>query len=240
MQPIPDTSIPVANVPINQNTINNNKKNKNNKNNLNQNNNVDVLENEANSLTNLNKNVVGNNINNIDNSTSNPLIEKFKEFVNTYAKVDKIDANVIEIVNAAFKSYDKFSKDIASEASLRISETDFEEFCVNNINDKSMISLSLKDENLGEFIKVYKDLKAVYLDNCEYLLGLLENKVLVKSPINDKDENPSFTLQNIGFNDLVSLETDVRNRLVNMYSKCQEHYQQGIVALYNALKTKVE
>ena len=47
---------------------------------------------------------------------------------------------------------------------------------------------------------------------------------------------PSFTLQNIGYNDLVSIETDVRNRLVNMYSKCQEHYQQGIVALFNALK----
>jgi len=99
-----------------------------------------------------------------------------------------------------------------------------------------MIPLSLNDTNLSQFLKVYKDLKAVYLDNCEYLLGVLEKQVLVKLPIDDKDENPSFTLQNIGYNDLVSIETDVRNRLVNMYSKCQEHYQQGIVALFNALK----
>ena len=167
----------------------------------------------------------------MDKSTINPLIVKFKEFVNTYNGIDKINSKVLEIVNTAFKTYDKFTDNPA----LNISTNDFEKFCINNINDKLMITIALDDPKLGEYIKIYKDLKMVYLDNCEYLLGVLEKQVLIKSQINDKDDNPHFTLKNIGYNDLVSVETDVRNRLVNMYSQCQEFYQKGMVALYNAL-----
>jgi hypothetical protein len=168
------------------------------------------------------------------------LIEKFKEFVNSYAKIDKIDSNILEIVNTAFKTHNKFSKDIDTEAELRISDEDLEQFCINNINDNSMIPISLDDARLGEYIKIYKDLKGVYLDNCEYLLGVLEKQVLVKEPVDDKNDNPHFALKNMGYNDLVSIETDVRNRLVNMYSQCQEQYQKGMVALYNALRVKQE
>jgi len=146
----------------------------------------------------------------------------------------------LEIVNTAFKTHQDFSKDIATESAMRISNEDFEEFCVNNINDKSMISLSLDDSRLVEFVKIYKDLKGVYLDNCEYLLNLLEKNILDKEKVSEKNDNPRFALKNIGFNDLTSFETDVRNRLVSMYSQCQEHYQKGIMALYTALKNPSE
>jgi hypothetical protein len=166
--------------------------------------------------------------------------ESFKQFIDEYAKIDKIDSNVLEIVNTAFKTHQDFSKEISSEAALRISDEDFEEFCINNINDKSMITLSLDDPRLGEFVKIYKDLKTVYLDNCEYLLTLLEKNILDKEKVSEKNDNPRFALKNIGFSDLSSFETDVRNRLVSMYSQCQEHYQKGIMALYTALKTPAE
>jgi hypothetical protein len=103
-----------------------------------------------------------------------------------------------------------------------------------------MIPISLDDSRLDDYIKIYKDLKKIYLDNCEYLLGVLEKQVLIKESVDDKNDNPHFSLKNIGYNDLVSIETDIRNRLVNMYSQCQEHYQKGMVALYNGLKTKAE
>ena len=156
-------------------------------------------------------------------------------FVNSHNNIDNIDANVLEIVNTAFKTYENYSKTIESEASLSITQNEFDEFCVNNINDKFMIQLSLNDERLNDFIKIYKDLKNIYINNCEYLLGLLEKQVLVKESVNDKNSNPSFTLKNIGYSELVSLETDTRNVLVTMYSQCQEKYQQGISALFKAL-----
>ena len=123
---------------------------------------------------------------------------------------------------------------------MHITDNEFEDFCVKHINDKSLIALSLDDPRLGEFVKIYKDLKLVYLDNCEYLLNLLEKSVLNKEPVDEKNDNPRFALKNIDFSELASIETDVRNRLVSMYSQCQEHYQKGIKALYTALKTPVE
>jgi hypothetical protein len=205
----------------------------------------------ANNNTNDNANAIANNLlansntianvgTNVNNATPNLLIDKFKQFIDEYAKIDKIDSNVLEIVNTAFKTHQDFSKEISTEAALRISDEDFEEFCINNINDKSMITLSLDDPRLGEFVKIYKDLKTVYLDNCEYLLTLLEKNILDKEKVSEKNDNPRFALKNIGFSDLSSFETDVRNRLVSMYSQCQEHYQKGIMALYTALKTPAE
>ena len=83
-------------------------------------------------------------------------------------------------------------------------------------------------------------MKILYIDNCEYLFRILENKILNKSSIDDKDENPHFTIKNIGYGELVEIETDVRNKLVTMYATCQEEYQRGIVALYNALGSETE
>ena len=96
----------------------------------------------------------------------------------------------------------------------------------------------MSDSRLTDFIKVYKDLKSAYLENCEYLLNLLEKKVLVKDKVTENNTNPHFTLQELNYTDLVTIETDVRNRLVTMYAKCQEKYQAGIKALYEALKAK--
>ena len=196
-------------------------------------NNITKVTNENKELLNNNKSVVNTNP-----ATANPLIEKFKEFVHSYNNIDKIDSKVLEIVNTAFKTQDKFSKDIQSEANLRVDTDEFEKFCISNINDKSQITITLNDPNLTEFIKIYKDLKTSYLENCEYLLNLLETKILIKEKVNASDETPRFTVQNIGYSDLVSLETDVRNRLINMYAKCHQHYQEGIKALFNALKEK--
>ena len=67
------------------------------------------------------------------------------------------------------------------------------------------------------------------------MLSTLENKVLDKLPVDEKSE-PAFTVKNIGYGQLVEIETDLRNRLSMMYAKCHENYQRGIVALYKALK----
>ncbi len=209
---------------------------------------------------NLNKkinNVMNNNMNNENNQnnlqkqnesvintqelkTNNTLLDKFLEFVDFYSKIDDIDSKIIEIVNTAFKTYDKFSNETKMEADLRITEDDFDNFCINNINDNAQIPITLNDPRLTEYLKIYKDLKSLYLDNCEYLLTLLEKQVLVKEPSNDTNTKSRFTLREIGYADLAALETDVRNRLVNMYAQCQQNYQAGIKALYNALKEEVQ
>ena len=80
-------------------------------------------------------------------------------------------------------------------------------------------------------------MKSLYLDNCEYLLNLLEKQVLVKEQTREANANPAFTLRELNYADLAALETDVRNRLVNMYAQCQQNYQAGIKALFTALKT---
>ncbi len=122
------------------------------------------------------------------------------------------------------------------EANLRITEEDFDNFCIKNINDNAQIPITLNDPRLTEYLKIYKDLKSLYLDNCEYLLSLLEKDVLTKDNAEENNTNSHFTLREINYTELASIETDVRNRLVNMYAQCQQNYQAGIKALYTALK----
>ena len=83
-------------------------------------------------------------------------------------------------------------------------------------------------------------MKNMYINNCEYLFTVLENRILIKSAVDEKDENPHFTIKNIGYGELVEIETDIRNKLVTMYSECHEQYQKGIVALYKALNATTE
>ena len=185
------------------------------------------------------------NQSNINNTTINPYLQKFKEFVNLYNKVDKLDDKILEIVNTAFKPYNKFSSDNPNETNMYINPDEFDKFCKNNANQMMLIPIKLDDPRLGEFIKIYKDLKNIYLDNCEYLLKLLDDKILVQKTVDtgsqsastsgNIDERPRFTLQNIGFNDLTAIETDVRNHLVTMYSQCHEYYQKAFVAIYKGL-----
>jgi hypothetical protein len=112
------------------------------------------------------------------------------------------------------------------------------DFCISKVNDSSMIPLSLDDPELVGYIKVYKKMKTEYIKKCESLFRILENDILMKSKVDDKDENPHFTIRNFGYGDLVAIETTVRDQLVDMYSKCHEYYQSGIVELFNALKEK--
>jgi hypothetical protein len=199
--------------------------------------------NENNNAALLNTNAINKTINTEELKTNNSLLDKFLEFVAFYDKVDKIDPKVIELVNTAFKTYDKFSNETKFEADLRLTEDEFDNFCINNINDNAQIAITLNDPRLAEYLKIYKDLKAVYLDNCEYLLTLLEKQILIKQNTGDANTAttpPRFTLRELSYSDLAALETDVRNRLVNMYAQCQQNYQAGIKALFVALKESTE
>ena len=177
-------------------------------------------------------------------TTSDKLIAKFMQFVKNYNTVDKIDDKIITVINSAFKKYNDYNTLDKDDPNYYISSNDFNEFCIKNINtnNNNLINLDLEDERLRDFIKIYKDLKKLYIDNCEYLLVLLEKSILVKESANEKDTetNIHFTLKNIGYSELVEFETDVRNRLVTMYTQCQEHYQRGIMALYKALSEPIQ
>jgi len=181
-----------------------------------------------------NNNVIVNT--NVNNTSKNPVVQKFIEFVNSYANIDKIDDKIIAIVNTAFKKSDQYDANNSNEKDFRIKEDKMAEFCKKNANNNSMIPITLNDPRLSGYIKIYKEMKNIYIDNCEYLLRILETKILDKTPVDEKDENPHFTIKNIGYSDLVSIETDVRNKLITMYSGCHEKYQMGMVALFNALK----
>ena len=122
---------------------------------------------------------------------------------------------------------------------MHINEDELSDICVKNINNDSMIPITIEDPRMGEYIKIYKDMKTLYLDNCDTLLRKLENDILDKSKVvenNENNEKMRFTIKNIGYEELVKLETDVRNILVVMYSTCHEQYQKGMAALFNALK----
>ena len=189
---------------------------------------------------------VSENGNNISNSSiSNPMIKKFVDFVNIYSKVDNIDEKTLEIVNTAFKSYHNYEPNSSetsesSDESMYISEDAMEEMCVKNINDKSMIPISLNDSNpnMITYIKIYKDMKDDYITNCNELFTILENRVLEKSINSEKDEVEHFKIKNIGYDDLVVIESEVRDKLSNMYALCHKQYQEGIVYLFKALKDK--
>ena len=237
------------NIPNNNNnlSINNNNNIPNNNNNLsinNNNNNLSTNNNNNNLSTNNNNNNsnfsnTNNNLNLNNNSMKNPMVKNFIDFVNIYAKIDKIDDKVLEIVNTGFKKSSKFSTDVPQEASMHISEDNMESFCVKNVNDKTMIPIALDDPRLKDYINIYNEMKKTYIKNCEYLFDVLETKILKKStPKDDKDENLHFMVNNIGYSDLVGIETDVRNKLISMYTNCHEQYQKGIVSLYNALQEK--
>ena len=201
---------------------------------------VSTIKNEKNHKSNKRNNSTSNS--NSNNNRQGTLIDKFMSFVDAYNTIDKIDDRVISVINTAFKNYDNYDSLNKDEADYYISSKNFNEFCINNINtnNNNLITLNIDDTRLTEFIKIYTDLKKLYIDNCEALLVLLENKILVKDPINDKDTNLHFTLKNIGYSELVEFETDVRNRLVAMYTQCHEHYQRGIVALYKALSEPIQ
>ena len=173
------------------------------------------------------------------------MINRFINFVKIYSKIETIDENILEIVNTGFKSSDNFSRDIPLESELYINKDEMKEFCEKQTNNDSMIPITLDDPRLTEYIKIYKDMKTLYIDNCEYLLNLLEREVLVKTTINKNDETnnnnvPHFTIKNIGYAELVEIETNIRNKLVTMYSGCHEQYQKGIMSLYKALQTDIQ
>jgi hypothetical protein len=158
---------------------NNNNKNNNNKNNNNKKNNKKNNNNNESLVGNTNNNV-GNIVNSdIKNSTKeNIRLKEFKDFVAYYVKMNVIDENVIDMVNTAFKQSGNFARDSPNEGSMYIADKDFEDFCVANINNNALIPLKISDSNLGDFIKIYKDMKESYLDNCNYLLSLLEKQIL--------------------------------------------------------------
>jgi len=175
-----------------------------------------------------------------NNSNANPLIKQFINFANSYSKIDKIDENVLKIVNKAFKKYNEFDLGDPNQSALHIrkkgGEFNMTDFCKANANkETSMIPITLNDEKLSSYIKVYTNMKLLYIKECENLFNILENDILMTSVIKDKEE-PHFTIKNIGYEDLVVIETKVRNQIVYMYSQCHEQYQKGIVELFNALK----
>uniref|UniRef100_A0A6C0F107 Uncharacterized protein n=1 Tax=viral metagenome TaxID=1070528 RepID=A0A6C0F107_9ZZZZ len=223
--------------PETQTTTEPKNENENENENGNDNDNVNLKINESENVT--------ENGNTTNNSISNPMIKKFVDFVNIYSKIDNIDEKILQIVNTAFKSYHNYEPNSSessdsSDDSMYISEDAMEEMCVKNINDKSMIPISLNDSNpnMITYIKIYKDMKDNYITNCNNLFSILEDRILEKSKNNEKDEVEHFKIKTIGYDDLVTIEKDVRDKLSNMYALCHKQYQQGIVALFKALKDK--
>ena len=114
-----------------------------------------------------------------------------------------------------------------------------DEFCVNNSVDNS-ISINLDDSKFSELIKIYKNMKTTYINNCEQLLNTLEKNILdtQQNSEDSKGTSSRYNLKNLSYTDLAEQETNVRNIITNMYADCHEQYQQGIVSLFNAFKTQ--
>ena len=164
------------------------------------------------------------------------MIQKFIEFVNTYDKIDKIDDKVLKIVNSSFKTSSQF--EITDKDNMHIKKSDMNDFCTKNVNENSMIPITLSDPKLTEYIKNYKSMKTMYIESCEFLFEVLEKRILEKTLVDEKAENPHFTIKNIGYGELVEVETIVRDKVDCMYSKCHEESPQGIISLFKPLNSE--
>jgi hypothetical protein len=74
----------------------------------------------------------------------------------------------------------------------------------------------------------------MYIDRSSELLSLLENNILEFQEIGGQR---TFTLRKLNYKDLVLLETDIRNILIELFSKAHLHYQTAVAHLYNSLST---
>ena len=192
-----------------------------------------------------NQNVANNNsavgLNQNINTSKQTLIQRFKQFIESYSKITDFDPKKLDnygmtiLANSAFKKHGNYDKEDPVSGKYFIDDNSFANFCVDN-STNNIININLDDDKFAELIKIYKDMKTMYITNCGTLLETLEKNILIKVPENEDDKSPKFTLKDLNYSELIEQETNVRNQLGQMYALCHEQYQAGISALYNALK----
>jgi hypothetical protein len=185
---------------------------------------------------------------NMPSSTSEPMeekdiVSKFLDFAAMFPKIGEMDPEIMPFIKSAFRKQNNFDPSIGFQRDLFVSSDNFADFCKANANTSGEIIVNLNDSKYSEFLAEYEKLKNLYIAKSRDLLVLLENKLLVKKTevaSGDAEVSSSTTIGNYGvakinYSDLTILETDIRNILVDFYTKAHTYYQAAVADLYRAL-----
>ena len=246
VQPVipPDQLIQTGGNNVNK-TPNNDKNDKNDNNDKNNKN--DNKKNMNNILSNMNK--LNTNTTQPSNAIdNNDIVKKFLEFASMFPKIGNIDPKVMPFIETTFRKQNNFDPSNGFQKDLFIPEDNFQQFCKTNMNGNGEIIINLNDNKFKQFINEYENLKKIYIQKSTDLLSLLENNILVKkqqkiesTEMDKKNDNTNnikigkFGLAKINYSDLTILETDIRNILVDLYTKAHTYYQSAVIHLYHAL-----
>ena len=168
-----------------------------------------------------------------NNIIKDGLLKNFLEFVNKYQPVKEINKDVITVIKSKFKTVDE-----------KIGMKNFEKFCEKN-HDNSIngIKIDVKDKNFEPFLMNFKQMKSFYIETCYKLIDMLEDDILKivnkenvdKIKEDEMKEMPEYKLQNLTYERLFDIESEVRLTVGEMYVKCHQYYLDGVEHLYTAL-----
>lgn len=196
---------------------------------------------------------INDEVNNKNTITTNKLllddnnddIDKFLQFVNKFNEHNIIDPEKMKFIETAFKKYYQYDPSNNTDKPYYINKDKFENMCKLNANAENQLHIDITDPNFSQFIAKYDELKDFYIKTCDDLLVILENKLLDvvdDETSNLSDKNPqtlplikNITIANLSYNSLTELELDIRNIIVDLYTKSHQYYQEGVALLYNAL-----
>jgi hypothetical protein len=180
------------------------------------------------------------------NKKETDVVSKFLEFANMFQKIEKMDPKIIPFIETAFKKQNNFDPANGFQRDMFIPKDNFQMFCEANMNENGEIMINLNDDKFKGFLMEYENLKKLYIQKSGDLLALLENKIL------ERKENPAssnygsdsmskettignFSVAKINYSELSVLETDIRNILVDLYTKAHTYYQMAVGNLFRAL-----
>ena len=174
-----------------------------------------------------------NNIKPKNNIIKDDLLQNFLDFVSKYQPVKEINKDVITVIKSKFKTVDE-----------KIGFKNFEKFCEKN-HDNSIngIKIDIKDKNFEPFLMNFKQMKSFYIETCYKLIDILEDDILKivnkenidKMKEDEMKEMPEYKLQNLTYERLFDIESEVRLTVGEMYVKCHQYYLNGVEHLYTAL-----
>ncbi len=167
-----------------------------------------------------------NNMDNMATNSSTKSLKKFMEFLSKYQPVKELNPNIVSEIKRVFKKSD----------GTAFTDKQFQSFC--DKHDKGNgISINADDLKFVKFIAVFKEMKQYYISSCNELLDMLEERILAlhkENPDNAEDEG-EFKIKNIKYDDLFSIEHDVRMKIGELYVKCNQYYYLGVNELYKGL-----
>ena len=166
-------------------------------------------------------------------------LNEIRSYLNKFDK-----GNFVIDRNSCSLFYENLIKSKFKTVDEKIGFKNFEKFCEKN-HDNSIngIKIDIKDKNFEPFLMNFKQMKSFYIETCYKLIDILEDDILKivnkenidKMKEDEMKEMPEYKLQNLTYERLFDIESEVRLTVGEMYVKCHQYYLNGVEHLYTAL-----